>query len=216
MKIRLLIIISSHAFHINCYDNIKILNDYIKTTDIEVDYCGISNQDDFSNYETIIQFKYKIINTKLQLSKICDFITDNKLHLDYTWYMKIRPDVKLLENIKFDILSETAINARARVYIGPSKIIYGNSVNGEGVWKNIGESHYADKEQCIILDDMLYIFHKNIIQMNAFDKIDTNITDIQHEWMHTAIFNNRNIPLNVIGINLCFTKYNTFSGNINV
>ena len=94
MKMKLLIIISSHELHINWSDNIKILNDYAKLLNIEVDYCGISNQDNFHNYEDIIKFKYKIINTKQQFSKLCDFITDYKSEMDYDWYMKIRPDMK--------------------------------------------------------------------------------------------------------------------------
>lgn len=212
---KLLVIISNHIFHKEWCDSIKILNDYMQNNNITVDYCGISNQNDFDNYEGIIQFKYKIINTKHQLDKICDFITEYKSELDYDWYMKIRPEVKLLDNIPFDILSDSAINARARVYNGPKKIKYGMSVNGEGTWKNTGSCAYAHTENNIILDDMLYIFHKNIIQNNAFEKIpESNIR--QNEWLHTSIFNERGIKLNVIGINLCFTKYNNFSGNINM
>jgi hypothetical protein len=79
---KLLIILSNHIFDKKWRDNIKCLNDYMKTNDIEYDYCGISNQNDFDVYEDIIQFKYKIINTKKQLSKICDFITEYKLQLD--------------------------------------------------------------------------------------------------------------------------------------
>ena len=129
--------------------------------------------------------------------------------------MKIRPEVKLLNTIPFHILSEDAINARARVYNGPRKIMYGMSVNGKGCWENIGDCHYADTEHSIILDDMLYIFNKNVVKKNAFDKIQKSI-QIQNEWTHTMIFNERNIQLNVIGIDLCFTKCNTFSGNINM
>ena len=186
----------------------------MKKNGIEIEYCGISNQDDFHNYETIIQFKYKIINKKQQLDKICDFITEYNGKLDYDWYLKIRPHIKLLDTIEFDMLSEHAINARARVYNGPRKIKYGMSINGQGCWKNIGDCHYADIEHNIILDDMIYIFHKNIVQNNAFNKI--SITKHQDEWEHTRVFNERNIKLNVIGINLCFTKYNAFSGNINM
>jgi hypothetical protein len=136
--------------------------------------------------------------------------------LNYDWYMKIRPEIKLLDNIDFHILSDNAINARARVYNGPRKIINGMSVNGEGIWKNIGNCHYADREYNIILDDMLYIFHKNIVQKNAFEKIQAPILEKEAETVHTRIFNQRNIQLNVIGINLCFTKYGCFSGNINI
>jgi len=213
---KLLNIICNSSFDINYLDNIQIYNDYMKSYNIEVDYCGISNQDDFSNYENIIQFKYKIINTKHQLSKICDFITDYKIELDYDWYIKTRPEIKLLEHINFDILSKNAINARARVYNGPSHIKYGMTVNGEGCWASVGDCNYSDSEHSIILDDQLYIFHKNMVQLNAFDKIDENNTARQNEWMHTEIFNTRGIPLNVVGINACFTRNNTFSGHINI
>ena len=212
---KLLIIIASHDFDIKWCDNIKILNDFLhQNSNIEVDYCGISNNDDFHNYETIIQFKYKIINTKYQLSKICDFITDYKSELDYTWYIKFRPDIKLLENINFNILSDHAINARARVYYGPSIIKNGMSINGEGPWINIGDCHYDNYEHDVIVDDAIYIFHNNIVQKNAFSKIDQ--IGREDEWAHARIYNNCNIPLNVIGINMCLMSYNAFSGNLNM
>jgi len=201
-------------FDLKWCNNIQLLNDYMKLQDMEVDYCGISNQDDFHNYENIISFKYKIVNPKLQFSKICDFITDYKPFLDYDWYMKFRPDIKLLENINFNILSINAINARARVYYGPRKIKYGMSVNGEGCWANIGDCFYDVSEHDIILDDMLFIFHKNILQTNTFNKIK-QAGYIENEWFQTAIFNNHNIHLNVIGYNLMNTKYGGFSGNTN-
>ncbi len=107
---KLLIIICSNELDIKWCDNIKILDDYIKQNkNIQVDYCGISSNNDFHNYESIIKFKYKIINSKKQLTKICDFITDYKSKLNYDWYIKFRPDMKLLENINFNILSKTAI-----------------------------------------------------------------------------------------------------------
>ncbi len=207
----LLIIISSHNLDVKWSNNIKILNDYVKSSNMNVEYCGISNQNDFHHYEKIIKFKYKIINTKQQLSKVCDFISSVKPN--YTWYMKCRPDIQLLENINFNSLSEHAINARARVYHGPSKIKYGMSVNGPNDgWKNIGCCHYSEKEHDVVLDDMIYIFHKNVIR--AFDKIDVASNINQNEWVHTSVFNNRGIPLHVIGINVCLTKYGTYSGNI--
>ena len=206
----------------------------IKHSGMDVDYCGISNQDDFYNYESIIQFKYKIIDTAKQLSKICNFITDYKTELDYDWYMKIRPDIKLLDNINFDtgtgdgtgdgdgkvpILSKNAINGRARIYNGPSKIKYGMSINGE-------DCFYSDHEHNILIDDQIYIFHNNVVQQNAFNKIDPNMSyenawnktapDLQSEPAHTEIFNNRNISLNIIGINCLMSKYHVFSGHINM
>lgn len=212
---KLLIIICSNAFYINCCDNIKIFNDYMKLLDVEVDYCGVSSENDFHNYEHIIPFKYKIINSKHQISKICDFITDYKSVLDYDWYMKIRPEVVLLENINFDNLSENAVNARARVYHGPRKIKYGMSINGPGIWKNVGDCFYDKIEHDIILDDMLFIFHKNIVDMGAFDKFEP-FGGSDNEWKQAKLYNDRNIPLNVIGIHFKETKYGNSSGDIHM
>lgn len=217
MYMKLLIILCNHYFDKNWCNNIQCLNDYMKHNDMEIEYCGICNQNDFHIYESIITFKYKILNTKYQFSKICDFLTEYKSELDYDWYMKFRPEIKLLDTIDFNMLSENAINARARVYKGPKKIKYGMSVNGEGPWKNIGDCHYANNEDNIILDDIIYIFHKNILQQNAFEKIPISI-EKENEWVHTNVFNQRNIQLNVIGIHLCLIKnyYTSFSGNINM
>ena len=212
---KLLIIISSHKFDKAWINNIIILNNYIKmNANIEVDYSAISNQDDFHNYESIISFKYKTINTKYQFSKICDFITDNKSELNYDWYMKFRPDLKLLENINFDLLCENAINARSRVYFGPKKIKYGMSIN-------LREFHYDDNEHNVIVDDQLYIFHKNVVEKGAFDKIEAGSIrgwwgTIENEWVHSIVFESRNIPINIIGINLEFTRDNSFSADLNM
>lgn len=211
---KLLVIICSHKFDEAWINYILILNNYMKNLNIKVDYCGISSQDDFHNYESIISFKYKTINTKEQFSKICDFITDNKSELDYDWYMKIRPDLKLLENINFDLLSENAVNARARVYFGPKRIKYGMSTIE-------GECRYHDIEHNVRLDDQLFIFHKNVLQNGAFDKIEVgSVTGWwgtnENEWVHSIVFESRNIPLNVIGINLEFTREKKFSADLNI
>ena len=216
---RVLIILCSHQFDKAHSKNIEILSKYF--AGVNADYCGISNQDDFDNYP--ITFKYKIINTKRQMGKICDFISDHSL--DYDFYIKCRPEVRLLQPIQLDSLSHDAIHARARVYCGPKEIQYGNSVNGKGIWDNIGECYYSDVERTVVLDDMLYIFHNDVIKLGAFAKLkneDSMQTQwfrsrvtIQNEWFHTQVFNERNIKLNVIGIDLIFTKNNTYSGDIN-
>lgn len=213
---RLLVIISNHIFKPEWCDNIKSIHNHIKLDDIEIDYCGISNQDDFNVFEHIITFKYKIINTKYQLSKICDFISLYKSQLNYDWFMKIRPDILLLDNIQFNKLSDISINARARVYNGPSIIQYGMSINGKGCWENIGDCSYDTYEHDIILDDALYIFHKNVVELNAFEIMKPHTQLYEREYDHKVKFNERNIKLNVIGINLCLTKYNAYSGNINM
>jgi len=118
-------------------DNMQILNNYMKLLNMQVDYCGISNNNDFHNYEKYITFKYKRIDANKQITKICNFISEFKNELDYDYYMKIRPEIKLLEQINFDFLDNNAVNARARVYRGPKKVKYDMSVKGEGPWKYI-------------------------------------------------------------------------------
>jgi hypothetical protein len=209
----LVIVVADQMVPAYC-NNIKILNDFlIQTENIQLDYCGISNQDDFINYESIIQFKYKVINSNRQLTKVCDFISQYKNELSYDWYIKIRPDIRLLEPIKFDILSETAINARARKYIGPKYIKNGMSVNGVGMWMNIGECFYSEKERQIELDDQMYIFHHNIVKQGAFNVI--NEYRKENETIHDEYWRSRGIHKNVIGLNIYLEKHNVYSGDLN-
>ena len=208
---RILIILSSHEMDSKSIPNIVILNDYMKQLGHTFDYAGISSTDDFINYEHIIQFKYKMINPKHQFSKICDFISTHDLN--YDWYVKIRPDVKLLDTLHFNTYSETAINARARMYIGPKKIKYGASIGGEGGYKDIDGIIYSPEEELVILDDMVYIFHNNVIINEAFAIFQTN--ERENEDFHTKVWKSRDIELNVIGINMDFTRYSTgMSGDI--
>jgi hypothetical protein len=178
-----------------------------------VDYCGISSNDDFINFENIIKFKYKMINTKHQLSKIYDFLSKYKDELDYDWFIKFRPEMKLLQQFNFNELSESAINARAREYMGPKKIKYGCSVNGEGPLRNIGDVYYNENEQHVCLDEIVYIFNRKIIDNFICKPIEDCL--IQNEPFHSNTWKARNIELNVIGINFLNTKYNIYSGNIN-
>jgi len=213
---KLLVIIVSNEFNKSDCDNIEVLNSYLCCLpDTLVNYCGISNQDDFNNFEHIISFNYKVINSKRQLSKICDFITDNKSTLDYDWFIKFRPDSKLLEPINFELLSDNAINGRARVYHGPKQFNYGLSTGGPGVWEHVKDCSYQPDETDIILDDQFFIFHNNMIQLNAFDKIPNNLY-IENEWTHSRYWISRKIPLNVIGINMLITKYMCYSGDLNM
>jgi hypothetical protein len=212
---KILVIICGHEFSPEHCNNIKILNEYLlQTQNTTVEYCGITNSNTFHSYEHILSFKYKIVDTSRQLSKICNFITANYGALDYDWFVKFRPDLKLLEPINFNALSDLAINARARVYNGPRKIKFGMSINGEGMWRHVGDCKYDDVEHDIILDDQLFIFHTNVIAHGAFDK--TESPNKQDEWGHSNLWKERNIPLHVIGINLFITKYQCSSGHINV
>ena len=72
----ILIIIVSHEMNVKNIGNIKLLNDFMSKTNKQVDYCGISNQDDFKNFENVISFKYKIINKKFKLHNINKIVNE--------------------------------------------------------------------------------------------------------------------------------------------
>ena len=214
---KILIILCSNEFSRINIENIKTLKyQFDNLKDSIVDYCGISSQNDFENYEDVLSFKYKIVNSNRQLSKVCDFISDYKNELDYDWFIKTRTEVNLIDMIDFSVLDTNSINARARVYRGPKQIKYGMSVNGEGCWKNIGDCFYTRYETEIILDDIIYIFHKTLVDNGAFDKFYDEKNELQHEWFHNKIWKDRNVNFNVIGMNLMLTKYGPcHSGHLN-
>jgi hypothetical protein len=212
---KILVIICSYEMSTEHIANIQIIKDYMAQDNRVVDYCGLSSKDDFSNYESLIKFKYTMVNTKRQMTKVCDFITQYKSELNYDWYIKIRPDTKLLAPIDFSSLVENAVNARARVYKGPKRVKYGISVNGEGYWKNWGDCFYDEEEKEVILDDMVYIFDNKVIQANGFDTIEGE-TPGYDEWKQAKVWSSRKINVNVIGINLLNTKHSTQSGDVNM
>ena len=209
---RILVIIVSHEFHERDLNNIRTLSDYMK--DHNVDYAGITNGNMFPIFESVIPFKYKMINFAGQHSKICGFINHFKNMLNYDWYIKIRPDIKMLEPINFSLL-KSAMNARARVYTGTDCIPYGSSISGPGPWQNISikDLSYGKENEEFVLDDQLYIFDDTVIRNGGFNFEDTGA--YQNEWVFTACLTKNGIPLNIIGINLEFTKCGAFSGNIN-
>jgi len=119
-----------------------------------------------------------------------------------------------------------AINARARIYIGPKQIKYGSSIGGKGGFEAVKGCSYDDIEREIILDDQLYIFHHNIITRGGFSLFEPgNVHEwyvvngiyhgYDHEWTHSNCWKSRNIPLNVVGLNVCFTKIDAYSGDLN-
>jgi hypothetical protein len=212
---KILVIIAGHEMNREYVGNIELLNNFLKQDqDNTVDYCGISNTDDFINYEDIIEFKYKVINQKRQLSKVCDFISDTYDKLDYDWYIKVRPDFKFLEPINFNSMKNNAINARVRDYIGPKRIKYGMSVNGEGIHRNVGACVYSEVESRVILDDCIYIFDNNVVRRGAFNRIDTD--NLENEWFHTSLWSSRGIELNIVGINTICLKYDLSCGSVNM
>jgi hypothetical protein len=72
----------------------------------------------------------------------------------------------------------------------------------------------SETEKIVILDDMIYVFGQKAIDAGAFDVV--NLDEFEHEWVHSRVWRERNIPLNVIGINCENLKYSARSGNVNV
>ena len=209
---KILVLITTRENLIEFKSNINILKQYMNDLgeDYIVDYAGISCIDDFSNYEDILFFKYKVIDKSQQLSKIYNFISKNKEELDYDWYIKFRPEIKLLENINFNNLCDRSINARVRFYTGPIRLKNATCFGGvectqcimrkkkNKKYIKIGE--YNEKETKIMLDDIIYIFNKNIIEMGCFiDK--PNNKKRQCEAYHDIYWRQHNMNLNIMSLN---------------
>jgi hypothetical protein len=228
---RILVILISGG-DINPYiQNIYTLKEFMSTNygDDHIDYASITSSEVSNGCDEILKFTYKYVNSKMQLSKICDFITTYKDKLKYDWFIKIRPEIQLLEKINITDLSTDYIHARAREYIGPRQILFGNSVHGEGEHQTLNSSYYSDTEDIVALDDQIYIFHRNIIENGGFSSLSSEelmnyytkgneFLPWHHEWTHSKCWKTRNIKLNVIGINMIFKRDGIFrkSGHINM
>jgi hypothetical protein len=225
--IKVLVMVVGNNFHdarfIENIISLKRLTDGFSKKYI-VHFAGLSSQDDFQMYDEILSFRYKVVNSRYQLDKVCSFL--ESCNEKYDWYIKTRPDVEILQSIDFESLCKDSINARVREYCGPVKLEFGASIGGYGC-KDIHEkecmpSHgnsitLDDTQTSIILDDMVYIFHKTILDKMYLNK-DYNIYECQNEWFHTALWNSRNIKLNPCGIKMKFMKYNGYSisGHLNL
>ena len=209
---KLLVILATNKMAINLKRNIIRLDFLLRSEGHEVDYAGISSIDDFANYEDIIKFKYKEIDTKYQLTKVCNFI--QKYSLDYDWFIRFRTEMYLLNPIDFKNLCVMSINSRARKYIGPKSIKYGMSIDLP--------SGFSETETFVEVDDQIYIFHKNVIDKGGFSGIELydNKIPIENETVHTEFWNLRGISFNIIPINALFMRDTSWigyqSGNINI
>lgn len=170
----------------------------------EIDYAGISTIDDFHHYEEYITFKYKMITPKRQLSKMVDFINTYKDEMKYDWYVKMRPENYLMQQLCFHNLCKDSMNARARYYEGSKKILFGSSVEPDKVWPY--PHTYNTEYENVVLDDIIYFFHQNIIDLGTFQDLSLTGEELQCERFHTNIWKSKNIGLNVIGI-FCLTDY---------
>ena len=217
---KILFILVSNIMDPAFINNISHFSEFIQNFSHihSIDVAAISSFDDFHNYEHIISFKYKIVNPYLQLSKVCDFFSTFQDLLLYDWFIKFRPEIKFLQPLDFNLFSINAINARARVYHGHKSIPFGASVGGPGHWSGFSEDFsYNSDFETIVLDDQVFIFHRNIILAGAFYPIQPYSR--QDEWVHSNIWSSRNISLNVVGFLSSFARagdfHIAFSGNIN-
>jgi len=193
---------------------IKKLAEYIEILrqTYEVDVACISSSDDFAEYDDILSFKYKIVNPKKQLSKVCDFLSE--IPNDYSWYIKTRPDIEFMAPIDFSKLKTAHINARVRVYKGPRKMKLAASI-GRGsyaAWAGDISLGFVEK---MILDDQVYIFSNSI--KDIFSQFDYNPASIENEWFHANFWKSKNVQLNMISLNVVFSNSKVYvpSGNVN-
>ena len=211
---KLLVIIVTNRMDINLKRNVIRLDFLLRSEGHEVDYAGISSVDDFSIYEDIIKFKYKEVNTKYQLTKLCNFIEKNKYTFAYDWFIKFRPEVYLVEPIYFTNFCTMSINARARKYTGPKRIQYGLSVELPTI--------FSETESLVEMDDQIFIFHKNLIDKGGFSGIELyhNKITVENETVQTAFWNEIGVSFNIIPINALFMRDISWigyrSGNINI
>jgi hypothetical protein len=77
--------------------------------------------------------------------------------------------------------------------------------------------HYSPVHEELIVDEMLYIFHRNLVEKGAFAPLTSEergrrewyITSPgkQHEWFHTGVWNHRKIPLHLTSLYVDFTHH---------
>lgn len=215
----ILIILASNEMNPEFIPQIKELAKYIEhlSKKYTVDVACISSKDDFENYSEYIKFKYTYINTNRQFSKICSFISDTKDALNYDWFLKTRPEIVFadFETIDYEALPNDSISARARVYFGPYRNEYACSVGGKGDYQHIKGCFYRDTLERIVLDDIVYVFHRNVIDRGGFAKLNSDGAK-EDEYFHSFTWSSRNIKLNVIGINVTLHRVGTvmYSGGV--
>lgn len=164
---RILLIISSNTMNIEYQENIKCIKEKIVNNFNNIDICLISSYEDYNNYDNIINVKYKIKCEGRQFTKMVElFKFLNIKKTNYDWYIKIRPDLLVLDNINDKILNicnKNCLNSRLRFYIGPDlNIKHGASHTTNDAWSK--SWIYNSTILTVVPDDQIYIFHKNIAE----------------------------------------------------
>lgn len=211
---RILIILAGHSMSSVFLNKIKKLAEYIQLLRqmCEIDIACISSYNDFGEFDNILNFKYKIVNPKKQLSKVCDFLSN--IPNEYDWYIKTRPDIEFIDCINFSKLKPGHINARVRVYKGPKKLKNGASV-GAGSYAAYKDSISLGFIERMILDDQVYMFDSSL--KHLFSPFEYKADLYENEWFHDRYWRSKSIPLNMIPLNVVFSNSRIYvpSGNVN-
>ena len=158
---------------------------------------------------------------------MCNFFNEYQHSInDYTWFIKIRPDMIINELTDMKLLIPGKINTRARVYLGPKKVLFGSSIGGDGCYSGIKDNFFSEKEDLIVIDDWFIAFDKSVVEKGVFkiyDKdeinddlyqqyhVDLNNGKIikgsshnkyEHEWFHSNLMSKRGATFNVIGLDM--------------
>lgn len=213
IQIRLLILLSSHEFDKKYEQHARSSIETIKEDSAwsTVDVCAIGSTDDFLQYK--IDFKYTFKSNLRQLSKITEFFAAHPEVVScYDWFLKLRPDIELHQCIDVTDLRKDTIYARAREYHGPRHILYGASFSRSKYPGYFASSfRYAPKEQRLVLDDQLYLFHADVVK-HAFAPV-ADQGQRQDEWFHDAQWRKRKVPMDVIGLHITFLREKFSSDN---
>ena len=206
-------------------DNIKSnIIDSLQSVGHNVDVAVVTSIPYDKDYDSILgNIKYRYLSEKFQFSKICEFFSSGLIDKKYDWYIKLRPDLIINEkftNNLFEKCCKNSINARVRKYIGPEITIqYG--VEGETKARDI---FYWPKLSRIHLDDVIYIFHNNVVENGGFSLVTkqeelinmwpTSSNGRECESYHSAAWVTRGFKLNPISLDVTFR--NRISNNLNV
>ena len=173
-----------------------------------IDYAVVLSEYDEAKYDQIenalggIKIKYRVANAERQMHKLWRFVSG--LGENYDWYVKIRPEIQLLDTLRLYSCVAGHLNGRARVYRGPKHVEYGMSVKGEGCWHFI-QYDYSEcpTEQEVVMDDQMFIFDGTVVESGVFNDMDIHHTDFPEREM-TRLLNKHGVKLNVVGLNVKF------------
>tara|TARA_B100000902_G_C27317399_1_gene922208 strand:+ start:3424 stop:4170 length:747 start_codon:yes stop_codon:yes gene_type:complete len=179
----------------------KLINKFIEE-DVEIDVCLINSSevDELNNYDDILNnIKYKFNDKQSkQYEKIANTINSIDINY-YDWFIKIRSDLELLEDINMDkikICDKNRINSRVRWYIGKHiNILNGTSfsVTKDSPWTN--SYLYDNNINYIVPDDQIYIFHKSIAK-KAFNIVNLNNISDNKKKLYMNFNHEQNDPIN--------------------